>query len=204
MEPRIEVKHAKFFKSKKQMIIYIILLLILMYLFILVGTHDYTEHDSSRLFSKEYTLVGDDNVFAYSSIIDVHMIAAGKKGIVFFGNAQSKWSQYYASIINDAAKASGIDKIDYYDFYSDREQHNATYEDTLLLLKDYVTYNDLGKANFYAPSLLVVNDGKVITFDTETSFIKGKIEPKDYWTEEKRKEKEQELQMYFLEYLGVI
>ena len=132
------------------------------------------------------------------------MVASLKKGIVFFGNKDNKWSQYYAKIINDVAKNVGIEEIYYYDFYADRDQNNGTYEDILKNLKDYVLYNDFGKANIYAPTLLVVNDNEVKYFDYETAFIEGEIEPDKYWTKEKIEQKEEELEMVFLEYLGVI
>ena len=187
------------------MIIYLFLFIFLIYLFVLVGTHDYEVHQSDKeRFSLEYGINDKDHVFSYISAMDAHMIASGKKGIVFFGNSSNIWCKYYANILNDVAKSVSLDNISYYDFYPDRENNNATYEDILNVLKDYVLINDKGKPSIYAPSLLVFNNVKVLYFETETSFIKGSIEPSSYWTKEKIEEKKQELQMIFLEYLGDI
>lgn len=199
---KIAVKNEKFFKSTWQMIIYFILFGIIIFLFIKVGTTDYSEEvtDHER-FAKEYSLVGEDNVFTYVNVVDAHIIAGGKKGIVLFGNPRNEWVGYYADIINTAAKEVGIDTIYYYDFYKDREQNNATYEDTIKLLNQYVVKNDLGRFDIYSPTLLVVADGEVLFFDTETSFIKGDISPIDYWSSFKRGEKLDEIRSVFNTYL---
>ncbi len=205
MDKKIEVKHSKFFKSKLELILYLFLMAILIILFILVGTHDYNEDQNDQeKFASEYNFIDNHNVFKYASVIDAHMIAAGKSGILFLGSSSNKWCQYYAKILNDTADIIGIDTIYYYDFYEDRKQKNATYEDILNILSDYVVYNDEGRPNLYAPTLIIVKDGKVIYFDDETAFVNGNIEPDDYWTEDKKNTKMSELQMYFLEYLGEI
>lgn len=199
---KIEVKHETLFKNKWQMVIYILLFGILIYLFIYIGTKDYTTDvaDNER-FAKEYSLVSSDNVFEYINVVDAHIIAGGKKGIVFFGNSSNEWANYYANILNNAAKSAGIEKIYYYDFYKDREQNNATYEDLLKILDDYVYYNDEGKAEIYAPTLLVVSNNKVLLFDTETNFNVGNISPSEYWTEFQKNMKTNELNQVFEAYL---
>ena len=187
------------------MFFYILLFAILIYLFILVGTHDYNKHlNDQEVFANDYYLVDKNNVFKNISVVDAHIIASGKKGIIFFGNKGNIWSQYYAQIINDVAKNVSLEEIYYYDFFPDREQKNGTYEDILNLLKDYLIYNDKGKPNIYAPSLLVINEGQVLYYDFETSFMQGNTTPEEYWTKEKLEAKKDELEMVFLEYLGVI
>lgn len=199
---KIKVKNEHFFKNKWHMFIYLLVFALLIYLFILVGTRNYSVSipDNER-FSQEYTLVGKENVFEYINVRDVHMIASGKKGIVFMGNRSNEWANYYANILNEVALKVGVNTIYYYDFYEDREQNNATYEDTLKLLENYVVYDDLGKADFYAPSLLVVSDDEVLFFDTETSFMRGKNNPSSYWNEYTKNLKKNELETVLKEYM---
>lgn len=200
---KIEIKNKKLFKSKAQMVVYTLLFIILIVLFIVIGTKDYkVDVPDNERFANEYTLVGKNNVFKYINVLDAHMVASGKKGIVLFGNPSNPWVEYYASIVNDAALDMGIEEIYYYDFYKDREQNNATYKDMVRLLKDYLVVDDLGKLDIYAPSLLVVSEDKVLLFDMETSFVKGNINPGSYWNNNARGMKYAELRNIFGMYVG--
>lgn len=171
-------------------------------MFIFIGKQDYSNDipDNER-FASEFKMVEKDNVFKYVNIRDVHMIASGKKGIVLFGVGNNEWVEYYASIVNEVAKETGVKEIYYYDFSRDREQNNATYEDTIKLLNKYVIYNDLNKADFYAPTLLVVSGDEVLLFDTETNFIKGHTNASVYWNEYNRGLKYNQLKTVFMDYL---
>ena len=61
------MKKKKFFKSKTQMIIYIILFVIFIVLFIYFGTLENTtkKTSDSDKFKNEYKEVNEDNVFVY-------------------------------------------------------------------------------------------------------------------------------------------
>ncbi len=198
MVNKIQVKNEKFFKNKWQMLIYTVLFCVIIYLFIVIGKTDFSNQtpDEER-FAEDYKMVGKNNVFNYINVVDAHLIAGGKKGIILFGNPKNPWVEYYAEIVNDVAKEMSIDKISYYDFYKDREQNNATYENMLLLLDPYITHNDLDKRDIYSPTLLVVCNNKILYFDSETSFTKGNITPSSYWTEQKKESKKSELRAIF-------
>ena len=201
MNKKIDIKNKNIFKSKWQMLIYILLFAIIIYLFILIGTKDYNSTiPDSELISEKFSMLEKDNIYEYANASVARMVASGTKGIVLFGT-DNEWVNYYASIVNDIAKNMGINKIYYYDFTDNRDNNNATYEDILNKLNNYVVYNDYGTADIYAPTLLIVAGGKVIYFDSETSFISGNITPKNYWTNEKRQEKSNELIEVFLKYL---
>lgn len=198
---KIEIKNKTFFKNKWQMIIYMIIFCVLIYLFIWVGTRDYSNDMSdNERFAAEYPLVGKDNVFKYINVTDAHMIASGKKGIVLFGNG-STWVEYYADIVNDAAQEVGINTVYYYDFSRDREQNNATYEDTVQTLKNYVIIDDNNHADIYAPTLLVVSSDEILLFDTEMNFTSGSMTPSTYWNNYNRGLKFNQLKTVFKEYL---
>lgn len=198
----IYIKNKHLFKNKIQMIIYIIIFIILIYLFIYLGAINYNEElaDNEQMASM-FSRVTEDNVFEIATAEDARSIAMGKKGIVLFG-VENEWVNYYASLVNRIAKEQGIDKIYYYDITKNRQDNNGTYEDIVLKLNDYVTYNDRGKTDIYAPTLLVVSNDTILLFDTETSFVTGNITPSEYWTYEKEITKENEFREVFQKYIG--
>ncbi|MBE6140007.1 MAG: hypothetical protein E7172_00475 [Firmicutes bacterium] len=201
---KIEIKNEKLFKNKIQMIIYIVIFSILFYLFIYLGSKDYSINVKDNVrFAQEFNQVSTDNVFKYVNASDVYMITSGKDGIVLFGKNNNDWVNYYAKIINEVAKEVGIKEIFYYDFYDDRNQNNGTYETIVNQLNKYVKYNDLNRAEIYAPTLLIIKNKKVLYFDDETSFINGLNEPKTYWNEYKLGLKKNELKTVFEKYLEV-
>lgn len=198
---KIYIKNKKLFKNKTEMIIYLILFVLLLYGFIYFGKKDYeVKISDSEKFSADFNMVASDNIYKYVNATDVRMIAHGKKGIVLFGTT-NEWVNYYAYMVNKVAKEVGISEIYYYDFLKNRTDNNGTYEDIVNSLSDYVTVNDRGKKEIYAPSLLVVSNDKILLFDSETSFVSGNITPSDYW-KDKELEKEELLRKVFLEYLG--
>ena len=198
---KINVKNEKLFKKKWQMIIYCILFINLIGPFIYLGTLDYDESlPDNEQFAEDFSLVSEDNVFKYVNATDALMVANGTKGIVLFGT-QNEWVNYYANIVNKVAKEVGIDTIYYYDFVSNRQDNNGTYEAIVESLSDYVTYNDYGTPEIYAPSLLVVSGDEVLLFDTETSFVRGDIAPSEYWNSFNESAKMQELRNVFTKYL---
>lgn len=198
---KIYVKNEKLFKNKWQMIIYCILFIILIWAFIYLGTIDYNEELPDNVeFAQNFSLVGEDNVFNYINASEALMVANGTKGIVLFGT-QNEWVNYYANIVNQVAKEVGIDTVYYYDFIANRQDNNGTYETIVERLSDYVTYNDYGVAEIYAPTLLVVSGDEVLLFDTETAFVKGDIAPSEYWNTFNISAKMRELRNVFEEYL---
>ena len=199
---KIYIKNEKLFKNKTQMVIYIILFCLLIYGFIYLGKKDYkVKLSDNERFSSEFSLVSKDNVFKYVNATDARMVAKGAKVIVLFGT-NNDWVNYYAYIVDKVAKEVGIEEIYYYDFIKNRKDNNGTYEDIVKTLSNYVTYNDKGVAEIYAPSLLVVSNDKVILFDSETSFVKGDILPNAYWNSEKIAEKENQIREAFIKYLN--
>ena len=202
MEKKIEVKHETLFKNKLQMVIYFILFAILIVAFIYIGMYDFNpELPDNERFAAEFNLVSEDNVYEYINASRALMVASGAKGIVLFGSSNSKWVNYYASIVNDVAKEVGVDKIYYYNFIKNREDNNGTYEAIVERLSNYVTYNDYGIADIYAPSLLVVSGDEVLLFDTETSFRRSNIVPSEYWNTLNIENKKSELREIFKVYL---
>lgn len=198
---KIYIKNKKMFKSKTQMVIYIIIFCLLIYAFIYLGKKEYkVELPDNEKFSSMFSMVSTDNVFKIVNATEARMVSRGAKGIVLFGT-ENEWVNYYAYIVNKIAKEVGIEEIYYYDFTKNRKDNNGTYKDIVKNLSNYVTYNDKGVAEIYAPSLLVVSKDEVLLFDSDTSFIKGKTTPSTYWNSFTQGEKEQNLRAVFTEYL---
>ena len=191
---KIYVKNKHLFKNKLQMVLYLIIFCVIIYLFIYLGAKDYKKDiPSNERFASNFSMVSTDNVFKYVNASDARMVAKGKKGIVLFGT-KNEWVNYYAYIVNKVAKEVGIDEVYYYDFVTNRKDNNGTYQDIVKTLSNYV-------ANIYAPTLLVVCKDQIIYFDSETSFVKGEVTPSSYWNGFMEGKKEQELKTVFKEYL---
>lgn len=175
----------KFFKNKFQMICYIIIFFICLGLFVYIGNIDFNkEMESDAIkFSALYNKVSPDNVYVFANANEVLNVLDGRTGIILFGFPKNKWTNYYASILNDVALNLNIDKILYYDFLSDREASNGTYETILNKLLAYVPVDDLDHKDILAPTVVVVKDGKVIGYFDDTSLMKGVIKPEDYYNE---------------------
>ncbi len=171
--------------------------------FIYIGTRNFdvdTEIDNER-FDHDYQNVSKDNVFVYASAQDVYAKLKNGTAIIFMGYPANKWSGYYANILNETAKKNNIKEILYYDFYEDRTGKNATYQSIVMRLSNYVPTLDNGTQNIYAPMLVVVKNGKIITVDNETAINIGKMEPTDYWDKARTSLKENSFKTAFDEYL---
>lgn len=198
---KIYVKNEHLFKNKFQMIIYLIIFGILIYLFIYLGTKDYNlEIPDNERFASEFSLVSEDNVFKYVNVNEVRNVIAESNGIILFGT-KNEWVNYYASILNTAAQEMGISEIYYYEFLKNRQDNNGSYEDIVNTLEEYVTYNDRGIGEIYAPTLLIIHNNQIILFDSETAFINGKIDPSEYWTSFNEQQKVNEFKAAFQKYL---
>lgn len=182
-----------------------ILFILIIGAFIFVGTRDFTKKEKvdNEKFDSEYSNVDKDNVFVYANIQDVYTKFKNGDVIIFMGFPSNKWSGYYASLLNTAAKEAGIKEILYYDFKKDRESKNATYQSLVLRLNSYVYTIDTGRQDIYAPTLVIVKNGKVIYFDNETAIMKGNVNPEEYWSENKKLMQINKFKLMFNDYLGI-
>ena len=155
--------------------------------FIYIGTRNFDTGEvvDNERFDEEYVNVSKDNVFKYASAVDVY----------------ASFQKDYANILNEAAKASGIKEILYYDFYLDRENKNATYQSIVLSLSNYLMTLDDGTQELYAPTLVIIKDGKVMALDNETAFTKGSLDPEEYWNDYRTGIKYNTFVTMFKEYL---
>jgi hypothetical protein len=177
------MRKKKFFKSKTQMIIYIILFIIFIALFIYFGTLENTtkKTSDSDKFKNEYKEVNEDNVFVYLNAAETLDYIKKDNILILFGMKNNSFVGNYANILNEVAKNVGIEKIYYYDLTEDRKIKNGTYQSIVNYLKDYAVSLDDGSKNIYAPSLLVKNDGIITYFDDEDAIVHGETNANDYF-----------------------
>lgn len=190
--------------SKNKKIISLILFIFLLGGFIFVGTREYEieQVDEHEVFSEEYNLVPEQNLFVYSNSTKIYNTLKNGSAVIFLGFNKNVFSGHYAKIINEVAQESGIKEILYYDFYEDRENHNGTYESIVLYLENYLNKNDKGKVDLVAPSMIIVKNGKILYYDEETAYTAANITPKDYWTDYNLGLKKATLKYIFNEFIG--
>lgn len=179
------MKKKKMFKNKTQMIIYIILFIILTGLFIYIGQINFQikEESDAEKFSSLYNLVPNDNLYEFADATDVIDIINGRSGVILFAFPGNDWSNYYAKILNEAAQELEMNVLYYYDFENDRRTSNGTYETIVNKLKVYVPVNDENILNIYAPTVIIVKNGKILGYFDDTSMRKGTVTPEIYYTE---------------------
>lgn len=176
-------KKKKFFKSKTQMIIYIIIFCIFIALFIYFGSFEETANkvSDSDKFINEYKEITTDNVFVYLNAQDTLNYIKNDNVLILFGYKNNSYVGYYANILNEVAKEVSIKKIYYYDMTEDRKYKNGSYESIVNYLKDYVITLDDGSQNIYAPTFLVKRAGIIRLFDDEDAFVHGYNSAEEYF-----------------------
>ena len=105
--------------------------------------------------------------------------------LILIGSSKSVYSQQYIKEIKSIVEEIGIDKVIYYDSYSDKSQKNSNYYEIRNLLEGYLTETDGSKRNLLSPSFYIIKNGEIKYYNTETSAMKNTDNPEKYWTEEK-------------------
>lgn len=173
-------------KEKKLFIIgaiLVILGLILSYFF-LIKKDDNKESDREK-FKSEYTNVTSDNPFVYRSVDQIINILEKGTGVVYLGFPECPWCQAYVPYVEEVAKKVGIDKVYYFNIKEDRKNNTEEYQKIVKILDVYLPNDDEGNKRIYVPAIIIVQNGKIIEFDDETSKdTKGYKTPEEYWKNE--------------------
>lgn len=173
-------------KEKKLFIIGAILVvigLILSYFFLI--KKDNNKIDDAKKFKSEYTNVSDDNPFVYRSVDQIINILEKGTGVVYLGFPECPWCQAYVPYVEEVAKKVGIDKVYYYNIKEDRKNNTEEYQKIVKILDVYLSNDDEGNKRIYVPAIIIVQNGKIVEFDDETSKdTKGYKTPEEYWKNE--------------------
>ena len=141
--------------------------------------------DAER-FSREYPLIGEDNVFVYRSAAQIVNILANGTGVVFMGFKECPWCQQYAVFLHDAAQEIGLERIFYCDIRDDRNRNTENYRKIVDILSEHLQYDDEGNPRVYVPDVTIMSSGKIIGRDYETSKdTLGFTSPVEYWNGER-------------------
>ena len=99
-------------KNKKSLLIGGIILVLALAVTLVLTLRDKEEKESDAVkFAKEYTLVGEDNVFVYRSSDEVITLLKHGTGVVYIGFPECPWCQIYAKYLNEITKENGKCRI---------------------------------------------------------------------------------------------
>ena len=158
------------------------------------------EENDAQKFAKEYTEVGEDNVFVYRTSEEVIKLMKYGTGVVYLGFPECPWCQTYAKYLNEVAKEVGVDKIYYYNILEDRTNNTEVYQEIVSILGDNLEHDDEGNLRIYVPNVSFHISGKIIGNDLETAKdTKGFENPSDYWTNEEVNDLKDKLTTYMEE-----
>lgn len=173
-------------KEKKLFIIGAILVvlgLILSYFFLI--KKDDNKIDDAKKFKSEYTNVTSDNPFVYRNVDQIINILEKGTGVVYLGFPECPWCQAYVPYVEEVAKKVGIDKVYYFNIKDDRKNNTEEYQKIVKILDVYLSNDDEGNKRIYVPAIIIVQNGKIVEFDDETSKdTKGYKTPEEYWKNE--------------------
>ena len=142
--------------------------------------------DAAR-FKAAYSRVANDNRFVFASASEVLEKFESGSGLIFLGFQQCPWCQQLAPIVDEAAKAEGLDKIYYLDIRHARETNDATYKKLVEKLKPHLRTDENGQPRVYVPDVTALKDGRVVGHFLQETTVDGEKATADtYWTEERR------------------
>ena len=95
-------------------------------------------------FKEQYPKVVDNNKFVYSTDQEVMSIFDNGTGLVFLGFTECTWCQQLAPIVDEAARAEGLEKIYYLNIREARESNSPVYQALVDKLKDYLQKDEDG------------------------------------------------------------
>ncbi len=156
------------------------------------------EKDNINRFSKEYTLVSENNIYKYITIDEAINILSTKSGIVFFCTPESEWCQKYALYLNDAVMETGEKEINYLNIKDYREVNSIKYERLLEILDNYIYKDDINNKKIFMPDLSFVNNGIIVAHDNETSLVQSDEKIDNYWTDSKIKDFKNKIKNYVI------
>lgn len=176
------------FKKILRKVIYFILFALMILAFVYFG-EKYADNSKDKVLtiSDYYENIDDDYITVIGSTKMINYLKNGNN-IILIGSSTSSWSKAYIEKLNVIFKDNDVDKIYYYDLDNDKTQKNSSYYDIRELLKGNLITTDGSNNNLLAPSLYIINDGKVLYYNVDTVAMKNTISVDEYWNEEKTEE----------------
>ena len=168
--------------------IYVIIFIAMLAAFVYLG-NKYADNSEVKVptINDYYKDIKKENFEVISGTKFIKLFDKGKH-IVVIGSSQSEYSQKYMEEVNKIVEELKLEKIYYYDIINDKAQANSNYYELIELLDGYLITTDISENNLLAPSLYIIDKGKVKYYNIETSAMKNTDKVNDYWTEEKEME----------------
>ena len=137
-------------------------------------------------FAAEYPLVGSNNIFVIRTVEQTAEILERGTGVVFLGFKECTWCQLYAVFLHEAALEMELNRIFYCDIREDRQNNTENYRRIVNTLDGLLQYDDEGRLRVYVPDVTIINNGKIIGRDFETSKeTLGYKTAEEYWNTER-------------------
>lgn len=167
-------------------IVYFVLFIILALGFVYLG-EKYKDNDKVKIYTiNDYYENVDGELFeVVSGSKLINILRSKDNHLIMIGSSASVYSQKYIQEIQSIAKELNVEKIEYYDLKSDKNQKNSNYYEIRNLLDGFLTTTDGSERNLLAPSFYILKKGKVVYYNTETTAMKNTDNPGKYWTEAK-------------------
>ena len=175
-------------KNLLRKFVYLILFVLLAGCFIYIS-EKYKDNSKERIITiNDYYKELDKET--YEVIGGSKFISLIKKGknVIIIGSNTSKWANEYVKYVNEVIEELDIDKVYYYDINNDKAQKNSNYYEIKNLLKGSLTSTDGSNSNLLAPSFYIIENNKVLYYNTETVAMKNTETPAEYWQEDVKNE----------------
>ena len=192
-------KSAKYLFLRK--IVYLCLFALIMGAFVYLSKkYEAPQEEKVIEFSSYYEGIETDKFNIIKANTLLKQLKNGKY-IIFIGNHTSSWSEAYAYILTECLEELNI-RISYYDLDSDKSQKNSNYYKIRERLKNHLVSTDDNDSNLLAPSLYIVDNGKVKYYNVATSAVKNTTKIEEYWTnynkESFKREIKKNIKRYYL------
>lgn len=171
----------KFFKSKLEMFVSIVIFIGLLLGFIYFGSKEYKSKVVIEVNENETIKFDAENIYTTINASDALNYIKGKNVIILFG-INDDMTLRYGNLLNNIAKDNGIEEIYYYDVEKNRKDNNASYRSVVEYLSNYVTYFESKTSDIFGPTLLIKSNDLIIYYDDSASVTKGLYTPDEYFT----------------------
>ena len=143
-------------------------------------------------FAAEYTEIGANNRFVYAAPEEVLQMFEDGDGIVFLGFPECPWCQKLAPIVNEAARAEGLEKIYYLNIRTARAENSAFYRALVKKLAKYLEKDEDGNPRMSVPDVTALRDGEIVGRFKQEKAEEG-VTSEAYWTQERRRKAVEQL-----------
>lgn len=154
-------------------------------------------NSSSQNLSVEYPGLAEDNIFKISTGQAVLDTFSSGTGVVFLGFKECPWCQKLAPLVDEAAKAEGIEDVLYLDIRNSRQVNDDVYQQLVDKLSQYLEKDEDGNARIYVPDVSIVRNGEIVARFEQESAPASESTPDTYWTDERKEKAIEQLRGHF-------